>query len=454
VTTFGLGPTRSWGAMALVLLWALAATAAPTDAQRRAIRDGVARKVLGRAAADAIEKSEWIRIVVVFAHDRDRAPDLHREAARQRLASDFLPVRRFLRLPVLAGYANARALASLSADPHVVAIDLEGATAVQLAEAVPLVRLDALHAQGRRGAGAKIAMLDTGVDLAHPDLADAIVGQRCFCDDGAAGPAGCCPNGQNEQSDAGSVQDDQGHGTLVAGILTSAGIHAPLGGAPDAQLVVMKVMSSTGTGHLSDMLKGLDWLLVFRPDVSVVNMSLGGALYTGDCDAADAGAMAMAVAVNQLHAAGVLVVAGTGNDGSGTSTILPACVAKAVSVGAVWDGDVGSQTFYGCTDASTAANQIACWSNRSTTTDVFAPGGLITSSRRSGTSIAVAGTSYATPIVSACAAVLAAGHPKATPDQLTRALRTSGVSVVDATNKLSFPRLDCAAANAALDSGQ
>jgi hypothetical protein len=52
--------------------------------------------------------------------------------------------------------------------------------------------------------------------------------------------------------------------------------------------------------------------------------------------------------------------------------------------------------------------------------------------------------------VSACAATLIAGHPSATPDQITAALRTSAVSVVDATNGLSFPRLDCAAANAFL----
>ncbi|MGH7337747.1 MAG: S8 family serine peptidase, partial [Myxococcota bacterium] len=130
--------------------------------------------------------------------------------------------------------------------------------------------------------------------------------------------------------------------------------------------------------------------------------------------------------------------------------ILPACLAKAVSVGAVWDANVGAQTFFGCTDATTAADQVACWSNSSTTTDVFAPGALMTSSLLGGTSIALAGTSYATPIVAACAATLSAAHPTATPDQLTAALRTASVTVVDATNGLSFPRLDCAAAKAAL----
>jgi subtilisin family serine protease len=233
-------------------------------------------------------------------------------------------------------------------------------------------------------------------------------------------------------------------------VLTSAGVHAPLGGAPDAQLVGVKVVNASGSGLQTDVLAGLDWVLQFQTGVSVVNLSLGFGLYSGDCDGADATTMAIANAVNQLDAAGVVVVAGSGNNGSGTGMISPACVAKAVSVGAVWDANVGSQTLFGCTDATTAADKVTCWSNSSTTTDVFAPGALMTSSLLGGTSTTSAGTSYATPIVAACAAALMAAHPSATPAQVSAALRTSPVSVVDVTNGRSYPRLDCAAANTAL----
>ncbi len=439
------------GSGALAVLCAAHTAAVPTDEQRRAVQAAVARGVLDASVADTLETAEWIRIVIVFAHDRDEPPNLHPDAAQERLARvGFVPVRRFYRIPVLAGYVNARALAALLADPHVVRISLEGKIAPQLAEAVPLVNLDALHAAGQKGTGTQVAMLDTGVDLAHPDLAGVVAAERCFCDDGAPGPLGCCPDGQNDQSGAGAGQDDHGHGTRVAGVLTSAGVHAPVGGAPDAQLVVVKVLNASGSGLLSDLLAGLDWVLQFQPDVSVVNMSLGGGLYAGDCDAADAVTMAFASAVNQLHAAGVLTVAGAGNNQSGTGMIAPACIAKAVSIGAVWDANVGSQTFFGCTDATTAANQVACWSNSSTTTDVFAPGGSMTSSLLSGTTVTLAGTSYATPIVSACVATLSGAHPAATPDEITAALMTSGVTVVDAKNGLSFPRLDCLAAEASL----
>jgi subtilisin family serine protease len=219
---------------------------------------------------------------------------------------------------------------------------------------------------------------------------------------------------------------------------------------PDAQLVAVKVLSASGGGSLSDILAGLDWVLTFQPNVSVVNMSLAANLYPGDCDNADAVTLALASAVDQLYGAGALIVAGAGNNGSGTSMGAPACIAKAVSVGAVWDANVGSQSWYTCTDATTAVDKVACWSNSDAKTDVFAPGALMTSSLLNGAAITSAGTSYAAPIVAACAATLVAAHPSATLAQIITALKTSGVSVVDAKNSLSFPRLDCLAAHQAL----
>jgi subtilisin family serine protease len=439
---------------AVMLLGALRAGAAPpNDDQRRAFDAGVAHGVLERGVADGFAKAEWVRVLVLFANESGERPTLHPDAAIDRLGPvGLVPARRFHRLPLLVGFINARALAALVADPSVVRIGLEGAIAPQLAEAVPLVNLDDLHAAGLNAAGAQIAVLDTGVDLNHPDLAGAVVAQHCFCDDGQPGSGGCCPNGLNEQSGAGSAQDNHGHGTRVAGVLTSAGVQAPLGGAPDAQLVAIKVLSPSG-GLLSDLLAGLDWVLQFQPNVSVVNMSLETPppyIYAGDCDNTDTLTMALASAVNQLYADGVLSVAGAGNDRSGTSMGAPACVAKAVSVGAVWDADVGSQTLFGCTDATTAPSKVACWSNSSATTDVFAPGALMTSSLLGGGAVTSAGTSYATPIVAACAATLIAAHPAASPAEITAALKTTGVSVVDAKNGRSYPRLDCRAANQSL----
>ena len=444
-----------WCALVVAVCWIAPADAASTQGQRRVIEAGVARGIADPAVAHALETAEWIRVVAVFEHTRGDPPFLRSDAALERLAPvGFHPARRFGRIPAIAGAIDAAGLAALLADPHVVRVSLEGAATAQLAQAVPLVDLDDVQARGLTGAGVQVAILDTGVDLVHPDLAGAIVAERCFCDDGQPGPAGCCPNGLGTQTGAGAGQDDHGHGTRVAGIVTSAAVHAPIGGAPDAAIVAVKVMNASGSGFVSDILAGLDWVLQFQPGVSVVNMSLGFGLYPGDCDGADANTMAFASVLDQLHAGGVVTVAGAGNDRSGTEMIAPACVAEAVSVGAVWDSNIGSQSFFGCTDATTAADQVACWSNSSTTTDVFAPGGRMTSSRLGGTTSSPAGTSYATPIVSACAAVLMGGHPDATPDEIAAALTSSDVSVVDATNGLAFPRLDCLMADAYLRAAQ
>jgi subtilisin family serine protease len=439
---------RLAASLLLALLFAVHAGAEPTEQQRRAFAAGVARKVLDQAVADSLASQPWARVVIAFAHEPGASPAQHPDAAVARLAPLGLKAtRRFDRLPVLVGFVNAPALAALTDDPNVVRISLEGEVRPQLAEAVPLVGLDDLHAAGLTASGAQIAMLDTGVDLAHPDLAGAVIAQRCFCDDGLPGPGGCCPNGQNQQSGAGAAQDDHGHGTRVAGVLTSAGAQAPLGGAPSAQIVAVKVLSAAGGGILSDLLAGLDWVLQFQPNVTVVNMSLGGGLYPGNCDTADAVTITFANAIDQLRAAGALLVAGAGNNQSPTSMIVPACVSRAVSVGGVWDASLGAQSLLGCTDPATAPNQVACWSNSSQTTDVVAPGALITTSLLGGGAIAAAGTSYATPIVSACAATLIAAHPTALLEEITEALRSSGVHTVDAKNGLSYPRLDCRAAH-------
>jgi subtilisin family serine protease len=354
--------------------------------------------------------------------------------------------RRFAGVHALALYVDARGLERLARDPDVARVSLDQRVRVQLNQVRPLVGADQVQLQGWTGGGVSVAVLDTGVDLDHPDLAAAVVGEHCFCDDGMVGPFGCCPDGMDEQSSAGAGQDDHGHGTRVAGVVTSDGISAPLGVAPDASLVSVKVVDSSGSGFVSDLLAGLDWVRLNRPDVRVVNVSLGGGLYPGDCDGADATTLAMADAIGLLEASGVLVVAGAGNDHSDTDMILPACVAQAVSVGAVWDAVLPSQTTFGCTDPAPVPDQVTCWSNGSTTTDVFAPGGRTSSALLNGAVSTSSGTSYATPVVSACAADLFEASPDATPAEVAAALVASPVTVTDSSSGRSYARLDCLAA--------
>ena len=441
---------------ALLCIAAPAAAQAPPDAapatraDLEAIRRGAERSQVDPALAElfASRPDARVRVIAVFRTTPGKPPSTGPDLARARgIGEGLLPGRRFEALPVLIGSVDAHALALLVREPGLRRVGVDGFTRVQMAESLPLVNLDAMHASNHLADGALVAIVDTGVDLDHPDLVDAIVDERCFCDDTLPGLAGCCPNGQNEQSGPGSGQDDHHHGTRVAGVVTSAGVHAAVGGAPNAGLLAVKVLSSEGTGLSSDILAGLDWVLTIHPETDVVNMSLGFGLYDGDCDDADASTTAFAATVDLLHDSGILVVAGSGNDGEGAGMIAPACIASAVSVGAVWDDDVGSRTQFGCTDATTAADQVACWSNSSATLDLLAPGGRIRTSNLDATTANPSGTSYATPHVSACAAVLSVAHPEATPDDLTAALHSSAVHPIDAKNGMAYPRLDCLAAH-------
>jgi len=114
------------------------------------------------------------------------------------------------------------------------------------------------------GAGVRIGIVDTGVDLTHEDLGGKVVaGTSCVGSDGD--PARC----------TGSAQDDQGHGTHVAGIAAAIkDNHVGVAGvAPDAQLVVAKVLGANGSGSTDDINAGIRW--VVDHGARVVNLSLG-----------------------------------------------------------------------------------------------------------------------------------------------------------------------------------
>src|SRR5205085_1311102 len=96
------------------------------------------------------------------------------------------------------------------AHADVLRVDLDRPVHATLAESGALIHASDVHDQGVTGAGVTVAVIDSGVDVNHPDLSDHIAGQACFC-------SGCCPAG------AGAAPDDNGHGTNVAGIVAGAG---------------------------------------------------------------------------------------------------------------------------------------------------------------------------------------------------------------------------------------
>jgi subtilisin family serine protease len=241
-------------------------------------------------------------------------------------------------------------------------------------------------AAGYTGRGARVAVLDTGVDATHPDLAGRIAETADFTDSSP------------------EAVDGHGHGTHVAA--TVAGSGAGSGGerrgvAPDARLVVGKVLDDLGLGSDSQIIAGLEWA---APRADVINMSLGG--YEAS-DGTDPLSQAVDAVTEQY---GTLVVAASGNDPLDRLISTPAAAASALTVGAV-DG----------------ADRLAEFSGRGPVIntnalkpEIAAPGVEIVAARASGTGIgrivderytALSGTSMAAPHVAGAAALLVQQHP-------------------------------------------
>jgi len=207
------------------------------------------------------------------------------------------------------------------------------------------------------GKGARIAVLDTGVDCSHPDLAP-----------------NCAP-GYNALNPASAPSDDGGHGTHVAGIIAGARNGKGMAGiAPEATILPVKVLNSSGTGKVSNIIDGIGWAM--RQNIDIINMSLGAPKYSG----------AQEKAVEAARKAGILVVCAAGND----------------------KGRVNYPAAYEATVAVTAmdfSNKITSFSSRGPETDFIAPGVRIFSAFPGGSFRLMAGTSQAAPHISGMAAL-------------------------------------------------
>ncbi|MER5336101.1 S8 family serine peptidase [Micromonospora sp. NPDC002717] len=282
---------------------------------------------------------------------------------------------------------------------------LDGKVNALLDESVPQIGAPAAWAAGYDGTGVKVAVLDTGADLNHPDLAGKVAESQSFVP------------GE-------SVQDGHGHGTHVAA--TIAGTGAASGGrykgvAPGAQLLVGKVLSDAGGGEESWIIAGMDWAA--HSGAKVVSMSLGGP--AGD------GGDPMSEAVDRLTAeTGVLFTIASGNSGPGATTVgSPGIAASALTVGAVDRAD-----------AVTSFSSRGPLASGALKPEITAPGANIVAARAAGTSMgtpagdhytAASGTSMATPHVAGAAAILAQQHPDWTSARLKGQLVSTAKTTAD-----------------------
>ncbi|MFB7215168.1 S8 family serine peptidase [Streptomyces sp. NPDC056255] len=267
-------------------------------------------------------------------------------------------------------------------------------TTLQLDKSVPQIGAPAAWERGYDGTNVKVAVLDSGIDADHPDLAGQITEAVDFTN-----------------SPSGPV-DGHGHGTHVASTIVGTGKASDglrRGVAPGAKLAIGKVCDSEGRCAGDALIAGMEWAANSGADV--VNMSIGGA--------ASDGKDPLSSSVNALSRTyGTLFVIAAGNSGPDPETVgAPGAADEALTVAAVDKSD-----------------QMASFSSRgprvgdgAAKPDIAAPGVAIAAARAKGTSMgkpvddyytSASGTSMATPHMAGAAAIIAQQHPDFTGRQI------------------------------------
>ncbi|GAA6733483.1 hypothetical protein YIM1640_05570 [Thermus oshimai] len=267
-----------------------------------------------------------------------------------------------------------------------------------------------------KGGNVSVYVLDTGIKVGHEDLTNlkggyAVVKCRGRC--------------------KAAYDDDNGHGTHVAGTIAAVNnAVGVLGVAPAAELYAVKVLSGSGSGSISGIVQGLNWVIAHNNGgkPKVVNMSLGGAgtddqdgQYCPSVRSRDALHNAIQKAVCD-HA--ITVVVAAGNEGDDAANHTPAAYDEAITV-----------------SATNSQDDWPAWSNYGPDVDLAAPGvGILSTWHTSTTAYnTISGTSMATPHVAGAAALVLSRYPGHTPAQVKAALLQNAESTAGWTNTSGHP---------------
>ncbi|MEH7336349.1 S8 family peptidase [Neobacillus drentensis] len=219
-----------------------------------------------------------------------------------------------------------------------------------------------------KGKGITIAILDTGCDLTHPDLKQRIIGGCNFTND--------------DKGNKTIYKDYNGHGTHVAGtIAATANQQGVVGVAPEANLLIVKVLDKNGSGQYDWIINGINYAIEQKADI--ISMSLGGPEDVPE----------LHEVIQKAVANNILVVCAAGNEGDGQGSTdefdFPGSYNEVISVGAI-----------------NLERHISDFSNSNKEVDVVAPGENILSTYLKGKYARLSGTSMATPHVSGALALI------------------------------------------------
>lgn len=269
---------------------------------------------------------------------------------------------------------------------------------------------------------ADVAVIDSGVDAAHPDL-NVVAATDCS---GGSPLRGSCKDG--------SAPDGNGHGTHVAGSAAAldngAGV---VGMAPGARVHAVKVLSDSGSGYTSWIIAGIDWVTARAGTIEVANMSLGCECSSAAQDEAIAGSVA----------AGVTYAVAAGNSAKDASTFSPANHPDVITVSALADFDGAPGGLGASTCRADQDDTLADFSNFGSHIEIAAPGVCITSTWPGGGLNTISGTSMASPHVAGALALLASSRDSATPAELETLLVGAGnTGWTDERDPVKEPLLD------------
>jgi hypothetical protein len=259
---------------------------------------------------------------------------------------------------------------------------------------------------------ADLVVIDTGLDATHPDLNVQPQGVRFY-------------SNKNRIATDSKWQDDNGHGTHVGGIIGARdnGIGV-VGVAPGARLWAVKVLDSTGSGPVSTILAGIDWVVQRAATFEIANMSLGGSFSQAINDAVKTGTQA-----------GIVFVVAAGNSGDDAAGYSPASEPTVLTVSALDDNDGLPGGLGGLTTWGEYDDTLAQFSNYGEVVDVCAPGVQILSTYPTSLGdhtgyATMSGTSMAAPHVAGAAALYIARHglerSAAGVERVCAAVRDSG----------------------------